>query len=177
VFTLVVGGIVLGALLVLAIPTVVDATSTNAFCVSCHEMTTPQREYLESSHGVNRSGVVAACADCHIPHRYPDKLMLKTVSGVRDVYGHLTGVIDTPEKFEARRAHMAQREHDRLKANDSAECRHCHTLSPAIIAKQTRAAVKEHEKALTRKQTCIECHTGLVHEEPRASSGAKDERG
>jgi cytochrome c-type protein NapC len=175
--TLVVGGAVLGAVLVLAIPAVVDATSTNAFCVSCHEMTTPQREYLESSHGANKSGVIAACADCHIPHRYPDKLVLKTLSGARDVYGHLMGLIDTPEKFEARRAQMAQREQKRMKANDSAECRHCHALNAAVIAKQTRAAVKEHEKALARKQTCIECHTGLVHEEPRASAAAKGDSG
>lgn len=34
--------------------------------------------------------------------------------------------IDTPEKFEAKRAELAEREWARMKENNSATCRSCH---------------------------------------------------
>jgi len=43
-------------------------SSTNKFCSSqCHEMVEPYQQYLKSSHYDSERGVVADCADCHLP--------------------------------------------------------------------------------------------------------------
>jgi hypothetical protein len=47
-----------------------------------------------------------------------------------DLWGHyITGSIDTKEKFEAKRYELAKRVWTYMKANDSRECRHCHTTA------------------------------------------------
>jgi len=45
----------------------VHQTSSTAFCLSCHSMSTVGQEYKESIHFKNASGVRAECRDCHIP--------------------------------------------------------------------------------------------------------------
>jgi cytochrome c-type protein NapC len=162
-------GACFGAAALVGTDVAVRATGTEAFCTSCHEMTIPQKEYAESSHYLNRSGVRASCGDCHIPHDYPAKLVHKTYAGVKDIIQHMRGVIDTPEKFEAHRAAMAQTEWARMKANGSAECRHCHDAGAMDPAKQKAFARAEHEKARTGNLSCVECHKGVAHREPGAA--------
>lgn len=159
-------GIGLGSAAVIGTQVAVHATSTNEFCVGCHEMNTPLVEYQDSIHHKNRSGVRAGCADCHNPHDYPEKLWVKAISGAKDIYGHYTGIIDTPAKFEARRLHMATSEQARMKKNNSAECRHCHDFQAMNPDKQKPFARKEHEMAKTAGLSCIECHKGIAHTEP-----------
>ena len=51
--------------------TVLEATNTEKFCVSCHEMKTNVFEELKGTiHFTNRSGVRATCPDCHVPHNW-----------------------------------------------------------------------------------------------------------
>jgi nitrate/TMAO reductase-like tetraheme cytochrome c subunit len=170
-------GAVIGAALIISIPVGVNATGTNEFCVSCHEMKIPEKEYLESKHAVNASGVVAECHDCHIPHSYPQKLFVKAKAGIKDAYGHITGVIDTPEKYEAKRKEMAETEWARMRANDSAECRHCHQIvfDEKSLALQKKSGARDHRKGMEKGKTCIDCHTGLVHEEPEGMEEEEEE--
>lgn len=148
-----------------------DATSTEAFCVSCHEMKQhAYEEYKDTIHAKNRSGVRATCADCHIPHELGPKLVRK-LEAAREVWGHLTGVIDTPEKYDALRYEMAKREWLRLKANDSRPCRHCHdeaAMSPDLMSERARS---RHEKGKAEGKTCIDCHSGIAHTEPEGGPG------
>ncbi len=58
-------------------------------------------------------------------------------------------------------AARAYRVRDRLFENDSAPCRTCH-IESEIVPKRERGK-KAHEDALENKETCIECHTNLVH--------------
>ncbi len=159
-------GIGLGSAAVIGTQVAVHVTSTNEFCVGCHEMNTPLVEYQDTIHYKNRSGVRTGCADCHNPHGYPEKLWVKAINGAKDIYGHYTGIIDTPAKFEARRLHMATSEQTRMRNNNSAECRHCHDLQAMNPDKQKPFARKEHEKAKTANLSCIECHKGIAHTEP-----------
>ena len=159
-------GIGLGSAAVIGTQVAVHVTSTNEFCVGCHEMNTPLVEYQDTIHYKNRSGVRTGCADCHNPHGYPEKLWVKAISGAKDIYGHYVGIIDTPEKFEARRLHMATSEQARMRKNDSAECRHCHDFKAMNPDKQKPFARKEHERAITQRLSCIECHKGIAHTEP-----------
>ncbi len=141
----------------------VQHTSSVEFCTSCHEMkTTVFEEYKKSVHYNNSMGVRAGCADCHVPHDWKDVVVRKAMA-VKDVYHHLIGTIDTPEKFEARRLEMAQRVWDRMKANGSKECRNCHTFTAMTLDSQKPRARKQHENAMSDGLTCVECHKGIAH--------------
>ena len=48
--------------------TAMDATNTETFCISCHEMEAyVYEEYTDTIHYSNRTGVRATCPDCHVP--------------------------------------------------------------------------------------------------------------
>ena len=159
-------GVVIGAGMIIGTLVMVRATGTNQFCgTACHEMQAALTELEASSHGRNNIGLAATCRDCHIPHEYPASLIRKTQAGAKDIYQHLLGAMDTPEKYEKARARMAKVELERLKGRDSAECRHCHDAAKMDLAKQTGLAAKSHKEAAAKKQTCVECHTGVAHKE------------
>lgn len=162
-----VGGLAAGVISVVLTNVMVHATGTNEFCAgACHSMKFPSEEYQQSLHYMNHSGVRATCADCHIPHEYPQKLVHKAISGVRDVIAEARGVIDTREKYEARRMEMAQREIARLKARDSAECRHCHGIDFMDLKRQSAYTARAHRQAVETNRTCVDCHRGVAHTYP-----------
>jgi len=143
-----------------------SATNETEFCISCHSMkTNPMAELEESVHWNSASGVSAGCADCHVPKEFFPKLFVK-VMAAKDVYHEIMGTVDTPEKFEALRWKMANRVWDRMKANDSRECRSCHSFERMDLAEQDRSARKRHARAVDEGDTCIDCHKGVAHEEP-----------
>ncbi len=64
-------------------------SSTNKFCSSqCHEMVEPYRQYLQSSHYDSGRGVVADCADCHLPPGEVSKWYAKIRQGAKDTLMH-----------------------------------------------------------------------------------------
>ena len=147
--------------------TVLEATNTEAFCISCHSMKdNVYEEYKTSIHYSNRSGVRATCSDCHVPHEWTDKIIRK-VEAAKDVWGTIVGRIDTREKFEAYRLTMAKREWARFRANDSLACRNCHDQSYFNFAKQDHRSAYMHEHMLEQGGfTCIDCHKGIAHNIP-----------
>jgi len=55
----------------------------------------------------------------------------------------------------------------RMKANDSLECRNCHSAIAMDFTKQTRRAADIHGRFLIPgERTCIDCHKGIAHELP-----------
>jgi cytochrome c-type protein NapC len=148
--------------------TLVELTNKEAFCISCHEMKdNVYKEYSENTiHYTNRTGVRATCPDCHVPKEWVPK-MLRKIQASRELYGKLVGTVDTREKFEAKRLVLAQREWARMKANDSLECRNCHTLTSMDKEKQKPRAKKSHELAVKNNETCIDCHKGIAHHKPQ----------
>ena len=152
--------------------TVVEATNTEAFCIGCHEMrNNVYEEYKKTIHYNNRTGVRAVCSDCHVPKEWGAK-MLRKIQASRELYGKVTGSVDTREKFEAKRLELAEREWKRMKANNSLECRNCHNLVSMDPEKQKQRARKQHELAAKSGDACIDCHKGIAHQKPQ---GMKDE--
>ena len=101
-------------------------TNTEEFCIGCHEMRdNVYAEYKGTIHDKNRSGVRAICANCHVPHE-PVALIIRKMQASFEVWGHITGKIDTKEKFQKHRYEMAVKEWTRMKKNGSQECRNCH---------------------------------------------------
>ncbi|MBY0577320.1 MAG: NapC/NirT family cytochrome c [Gallionellaceae bacterium] len=167
ILTLVIIGFVAGILFSGGYGTAMDATNQLEFCIGCHEMeNNVYQEYKKTIHYTNRSGVRATCPDCHVPRDFAHKLMRK-IQASKEVWGRITGTIDTKEKFEAKRLTLAQHEWDRMKANDSRECRHCHSFEGMDQDKQKQRSRKNHEMAQKDGKTCIDCHKGIAHQKPK----------
>ena len=147
--------------------TAMEATNTEPFCRSCHEMNDfIYEEYKGTIHDVNRSGVGAVCSDCHVPKDWTHKIIRK-VKASRELWGKLTGTIATKEKFEAKRIHLAMNEWERMKSTDSRECRNCHGFDSMMPEFQKPRARQQHLNAMESGQTCIDCHKGIAHSDLR----------
>ena len=103
-----------------------SATNEMEFCTNCHSMKINLEEYKETPHYKNTSGVRATCSDCHVPKQFVPKMIAK-VMAYKDGLHEILGTIDTKEKYESHRWEMANRVWDKMKANDSSECRSCHS--------------------------------------------------
>ncbi|MEW2918313.1 NapC/NirT family cytochrome c [Ruegeria sp. ANG10] len=147
--------------------TAMEATNTKEFCISCHEMRDfVYEEYTGTIHDVNRSGVGAVCSDCHVPKDWTHK-MIRKIKASKELYGKLVGTINTREKFEAKRVHLAMNEWERMKATDSRECRNCHDFESMMPEFQKPRARQQHLNAMEIGQTCIDCHKGIAHSDAR----------
>jgi len=89
--------VLVGAVLVIGGAAGLAWTSTEQFCIGCHEMRdNVYAEYKGTIHDTNRSGVRAICTDCHVP-REVGPLLLRKMRATFEVIGHLRGVIDTKD--------------------------------------------------------------------------------
>ena len=152
------------------------ATSSTEFCYVCHSHDAFIRpEYEASSHFANASGVRAGCADCHLPHdNWFDLVWTKAVVSL-DIIPELAGKLDTAEKYEAHRAEMAESVWREFKQNDSEFCRACHDYEAMDYELQDRRTARYHQRAPEKGETCIDCHYGIVHEEPENAQEILDE--
>jgi cytochrome c-type protein NapC len=160
-------GLIAGIGSVIAFEFTMAATNTERFCTeSCHEMTDNPGLLLQgTTHFKNKSGVRPICSDCHVPREFGPK-MIRKIQAAREVWGKITGVIDTPEKYDAHRPVMKAREIARMKANDSQECRNCHEVEHILYSVQTAKAQEYHQAEQHKGKTCIDCHAGLTHTPP-----------
>ncbi|MGO2133705.1 MAG: pentaheme c-type cytochrome TorC [Halomonas sp.] len=146
--------------------TALEATNTEKFCVSCHEMSdNVYQELQQTVHWENRTGVRATCPDCHVPHNWTDKIARK-MQASKEVWGTIFGTIDTREKFLEKRLELAQHEWQRFSANDSLECRNCHDYDSMDWNRMSDEAVRFMRPAAEKNQSCIDCHKGIAHELP-----------
>ena len=144
-----------------------EMTNTLEFCITCHEMRdTVYKEYKETIHYTNRTGVRAICSDCHVPKDWVHKMIRKSQASL-EVWGKITGSIDTPEKFEAKRMQLATHEWARMKDSNSRECRNCHNFDAMSAELQKQTPYKKHMKAKEEGKTCIDCHKGIAHQLPK----------
>ncbi|HTP96052.1 MAG TPA: NapC/NirT family cytochrome c [Burkholderiales bacterium] len=165
--SLLVIGVAIGFVATVGTQVMVKVTGSNAFCGgACHSMQWVAQEHRVSVHGVNRTGVVASCHDCHIPHDYPELLWYKAMAGTKDVIQEMRGVIATEEAFKKERLNMARSVWAEFKANNSRNCRTCHQFNKAVVAKQKDFVQPMHQQVLEGNATCIDCHKGVAHTAP-----------
>ena len=130
-------------------------SSTNYFCsTKCHEMVQPYQEYLLSSHYDNSKGVVADCADCHLPPGFVDKWFVKTKQGIHDTLVHVFG---DPENLDHEQLKITAR-----KNIHPGSCMKCHkNLFPSGMPRGGFKAHRAFENG--EVDNCVDCHINLVH--------------
>lgn len=167
--------------------------ATNHVCVHCHV----EREYLYSARmsftsihppqerldkGVPerlKDRVPARCVDCHLPKGPINTIFAYThFVSVTDLFGHFRDRQgERAGKWIPLSAARAYRVRARLKEYDSVTCRSCHIMEE-IVPESTRGKTA-HKDAITNHETCIDCHTNLVHRyvEVRVETPAAEEEG
>jgi nitrate/TMAO reductase-like tetraheme cytochrome c subunit len=163
VLVFVIGGLA-GAGALIASLEVNRATSTDAFCSSCHSMTFVASDpvFLHSAHRTNGAGVHPSCGDCHIPRtNWFVETWAHVSSGVRDVIAERSHDFGDPTVWEARRVALAHEVRETMRAQDSGTCRSCHDA--ATIAPKSERGKAAHALMREGRMTCIDCHFNLVH--------------
>ncbi|NKB80547.1 MAG: hypothetical protein GKS05_01355 [Nitrospirales bacterium] len=161
----IVGGIA-GILFWGAFNTAMEQSNTLWFCTSCHAMENfVLPEYKQSIHYSNAAGVRAICSDCHVPKEWGPKVIRK-IKATGELWGWVTQAIRTREKFEAMREKLAVKVWLEMKANDSHECRNCHSYEAMDFHAQGLIAQRDMQKAMKQGKTCIDCHKGVGHQLP-----------
>ena len=176
--TLLGSGIIAGVVLWGGFNWALEATNTETFCISCHEMEENVFvEYQGTIHYNNRSGVRATCPDCHVPKEWHWKVLRK-IKATNELFHKALGSVSTPEKFEAKRLKLARKVWHEMKDTDSRECRNCHDYESMDYSAQGRRAIKQHTDGFDKGKTCIDCHKGVAHslptmyeEDPSAAMG------
>ena len=155
--------------------TALEATNTETFCISCHEMEqNVYREYRQTIHYTNRTGVRAVCSDCHVPKDWTHKIIRK-IQASNELWHHFLGTVDTKEKFDAKRLTLAKNVWRAMKTTDSRECRNCHNFVHMDYSAQEKRAADKHQDGFKKGETCIDCHKGIAHRLPQGAQDAAEE--
>ncbi len=168
--SLVVAGLIVGALVILSGKAGADATSTDKYCdQSCHSHPDATQTWIRSPHFTNKSGVVTHCVDCHLPggglDYYPEKARL----GGQDIYGKL---FKDPTKINWQSKQTLNQA--RTFTFDSA-CIRCHAnLFSAGLSKKGVDGHLHYQRSKD-KMRCINCHLHTGHFRGKEAEEVVDE--
>ncbi|MCK4950366.1 MAG: NapC/NirT family cytochrome c [Gammaproteobacteria bacterium] len=138
-------------------------TNSESFCISCHEMReNVYKEYKDTIHYSNRTGVRATCPDCHVPKEWVHMVRRK-IGATNELFHKIIGSINTPEKFRAKRLQLSEYVWQNMEETDSRECRNCHNFNYMTLASQKKSSQRAHKRATENNLTCINCHMGIAH--------------
>lgn len=158
-------GVIVGVGLTLAAEQVDRVTSTDAFCGnSCHSMNTyiaNDEVYLASSHRTSATGVIAGCANCHMPKGLVPATWEHISAGIKDIISENSHDFTDAGVWASKRTDLAHGVRDKMLANDSANCRACHEMSKIAVAGEE--GQRAHARAGAEAKTCIQCHINIVH--------------
>ncbi len=145
----------------------IGVTSSNEFCMSCHEMRlVAEQGWMQSKHHSNPKGVVANCVDCHLPAEPVAMLWTKTRDGMKDVFVHYFGNSD-PESMNWEELAASARS----KISDSS-CMKCHkNLTPK--GAKIKMIIAHREYLRLKNKRCLDCHKQEFHPWYRKYYGKK----
>jgi len=156
-FCLIVGSIA-GAVGTVASIVIIEETSTNEFCGSCHSHKPIVASFKADKHGgANRVGIVAKCVDCHLPHdNMAHYLYKKAKAGAIDVGIEFFG---NPDKIDWH----AKRKNSEHFVYDSG-CLKCHTNLESATEGNMKALLphRDYFSGRTDKK-CVSCHNHVGH--------------
>jgi len=138
---------------------VVQYTSTNESCASCHVHPHADATWKLSAHHNTPSGVSIDCVDCHLPPEDQKIRFLtrKAYHGMHDLYVYATTNTDEI-KWEDKRSLEASKS---FVYEDG--CKKCHTnMFPATL---NALGAESHLKYIRdpKSTSCLKCHPGIGH--------------
>jgi formylglycine-generating enzyme len=86
---LIAAGFIIAVIVLRGGKAVMDYTSTDKYCMSCHIHPSSDNSWKLSSHHKNPSGTIAHCVECHLPPKGEGHIFAKAKHGAKDVYGFL----------------------------------------------------------------------------------------
>jgi len=133
-------------------------TSRTEYCMSCHEVQiVAEQGWMKSSHYQNKAGVVAQCADCHLPPGAFAFAYAKIRYGLKDFIVHH---LYNPDPYKIDWDKM--RDETRLMIKD-ASCMRCHSnLTPDGGSIKMLQAHRKYQR-LKGEKRCLDCHTKEFH--------------
>jgi len=155
IFFLICCGVTLGIVLSLGAAEMIEQTSGEEFCSSCHSMKGVARSNKGDVHGgMNKHGFIAKCADCHLPHdNVFHYVATKAYTGAKDVLGEL---------FWADSFDWVGNIQHREKFTYTSGCLKCHDLN--VIRYEIPKAFLAHKDFLSGKEpSCVKCHEHVGH--------------
>ena len=167
--TLLLGGIILGALLLLGGKSGVDYTSTDKYCdQTCHAHSEATQTWIKSPHFSTKSGVVTHCTDCHLPAGGGEYYTEKARLGSQDIYGQWFKNVAKID-FQAKQS----LEHASTFTYDAA-CTRCHqNLFSAGLSRKGVDGHLHYQRSQAR-MLCINCHLHTGHYRGKKEGAAED---
>ena len=142
--------------------------AADAVCTYCHldrEYQHTARMSFSKQHPVEPKpeDEIANCVNCHLPEGFWSATYTYFhFASITDLYGHFRDRdAERAGDWIPLSAARAYRVRDRLLEYDSAPCRTCHI--EAEIEPTRERGKKAHADALRDGDTCIACHTNVVH--------------
>ena len=126
----------------------------------CHEMKESLvQEYLKSPHASK-----AVCGDCHASSSLGNKFS----TGIKHITTNWWGTYDVEGSFEAARPKLADQVQETMIEEDSRTCQtsSCHAEENTDIMMELS---ERRGIAVTGNETCVSCHHGTGHKDPRQS--------
>lgn len=148
---------------VVAAGVTMSATSSTAFCLSCHEMARNQDELALSTHAKDYDGSAISCSQCHVPRGVgPKYVSIKTYSGLKDLYVHF---VEAPESLDRLELQPVAR-----RFVDDASCIACHddlyqdAKKKGPISELGKLAHDSYNgKDGKTYRNCVACHVNIAH--------------
>jgi formylglycine-generating enzyme len=155
-------GFMIAVIVLRAGKAVMDYTSTDKYCMSCHIHPSSDNSWKLSSHHKNPSGTIAHCVECHLPPKGEGHIFAKAKHGAKDVYGFLfkdSAKINWEAKGLLENArHFVYEE----------SCLKCHeNLFPATLSVDGSNAHLFYTMS-EDPLSCLNCHLNVGHYDPNA---------
>jgi formylglycine-generating enzyme len=85
---LVISGFVLCFIIFRSGKSIINFTSSDRYCISCHIHPQADMNWRLSTHYNNSSGTIVHCSECHLPPEGHGYLLAKAKHGLKDLYGY-----------------------------------------------------------------------------------------
>ncbi|RLD30170.1 MAG: hypothetical protein DRI73_10565, partial [Bacteroidetes bacterium] len=155
-------GILFGFIILFSGKKLMQVTSTDKYCASCHSHPHVTASWKLSSHFNNSSGVIVHCVECHLPPEGLPYFTEKVKTGTKDVYSKLFKdvlKINWDEKSKLEHA---------VKFTFNESCINCHqNIFPLSLSKDGEKAHLYYNQN-SEQLHCINCHLDVGHYDKNA---------
>ena len=154
---LTVSGFGAGIVFLLAAKAVMNITSTDNYCISCHIHPSADQSWKLSTHFNNKSGTIVHCVECHLPPAGHGYLFAKAKHGLKDAYGYF---LKDSSKINWERKKLLESAKTFVYENS---CLNCHeNLFPVNLSVDGGNAHLFYTTS-SDPLNCINCHLNVGH--------------